>query len=83
MFIFCVLDGPASGNFDDGDNRGNRRPVRKERDDKVHEFIIEERIQREHACRTLFIHNIKASHNLKLEPCNPFRPSTFDLRPFS
>jgi hypothetical protein len=70
-----MLDGP--GDFDDGDNRGNRRPVRKERDDKVHDSIIEERIQRERPCRTLFIRNIKASHNLKLESCNSFRPSSF------
>jgi hypothetical protein len=75
--IHSILDGP--GNFDDGDNRGNRRPVRKERDDKVHDSIIEERIQRERPCRTLFIRNIKASHNLKLESCNSFRPSTFFL----
>jgi hypothetical protein len=73
--IHSILDGP--GNFDDGDNRGNRRPVRKERDDKVHDSIIEERIQRERPCRTLFIRNIKASHNLKLESCNSFRPSSF------
>ena len=77
MSIHSVLDGP--GNFDDGDNRGNRRPVRKERDDKVHDSIIEERIQRERPCRTLFIRNIKASHNLKLESCNSFRPSTFSF----
>lgn len=38
-----------------------RRNVRKERDDKVHDSIIEERIQRERPCRTLFIRNIKAS----------------------
>ena len=34
---------------------------KRERDDKVHESIIEERIQRERPCRTLFIRNIKAS----------------------
>ncbi|KDR85611.1 hypothetical protein GALMADRAFT_218705 [Galerina marginata CBS 339.88] len=48
-------DGP--GSYDDEDR--NRRPVRKERDDKVHDSIIEERIQRERPCRTLFIRNIK------------------------
>ncbi|KAF9556412.1 hypothetical protein CPC08DRAFT_737099 [Agrocybe pediades] len=48
-------DGP--GAFDDEDR--NRRPIRKERDDKVHDSIIEERIQRERPCRTLFIRNIK------------------------
>ena len=42
-----------------------KRGVRRERDDKVHESIIEERIQRERPCRTLFIRNIKAS----LESC--------------
>ncbi|KAK7465271.1 hypothetical protein VKT23_005250 [Stygiomarasmius scandens] len=36
-----------------------RRSGRKERDDKVHDSIIEERIQRERPCRTLFIRNIK------------------------
>lgn len=35
--------------------------MRKDRDDKVHDSIIEERIQRERPCRTLFIRNIKAS----------------------
>ncbi|KAF8963917.1 hypothetical protein BDZ97DRAFT_1818529 [Flammula alnicola] len=40
-------DGP--GSFDDEDRR---RPIRKERDDKVHDSIIEERIQRERPCRT-------------------------------
>ena len=65
MSIHSVLDEPGS-NFDDGDNRGNRRAVRKERDDKVHDSIIEERIQRERPCRTLFIRNIKASLSLKM-----------------
>lgn len=58
MYPFTVSDGP--GSYDDED-RGNRRPLRKERDDKVHDSIIEERIQRERPCRTLFIRNIKAS----------------------
>ena len=38
-----------------------KRGPRRERDDKVHDSIIEERIQRERPCRTLFIRNIKAS----------------------
>ena len=53
-----MLDGPV---FDEQDDRTNRRPFRKEKDDKVHDSIIEERIQRERPCRTLFIRNIKAS----------------------
>ncbi|KAG7099852.1 hypothetical protein E1B28_001659 [Marasmius oreades] len=40
-----------------------RRPVRKDRDDKVHDSIIEQRIQRERPCRTLFIRNIKYETN--------------------
>ena len=58
-----MLDGPGSSfNDESGYGRGGtRRPVRKERDDKVHDSIIEERIQRERPCRTLFIRNIKAS----------------------
>jgi len=56
-----VLDG-AGANFDgENDYDRARRPVRRERDDKVHDSIIEERIQRERPCRTLFIRNIKAS----------------------
>ncbi|KAI0050627.1 hypothetical protein FA95DRAFT_1486941 [Auriscalpium vulgare] len=43
-------------------NRGQKRGPKRERDDKVHESIIEERIQRERPCRTLFIRNIKASY---------------------
>lgn len=35
--------------------------MRREKEDKVHDSIIEERIQRERPCRTLFIRNIKAS----------------------
>lgn len=53
-----MLDGPG---YDEHDDRANRRPFRKEKDDKVHDSIIEERIQRERPCRTLFIRNIKAS----------------------
>ncbi len=54
----------ATSGYDDdsgGFARGSRRPMRKDRDDKVHDSIIEERIQRERPCRTLFIRNIKAS----------------------
>jgi len=41
--------------------RGGRRggAPRRERDDKVHDNLIEERIMRERPCRTLFIRNIK------------------------
>ncbi|EPQ60124.1 hypothetical protein GLOTRDRAFT_112872 [Gloeophyllum trabeum ATCC 11539] len=44
-----------------GGGYGSRPPKRqrRERDDKVHDSIIEERIQRERPCRTLFIRNIK------------------------
>lgn len=63
--ISFQLDGAANGYDDDdsgGYSRGSRRPaMRKDRDDKVHDSIIEERIQRERPCRTLFIRNIKAS----------------------
>lgn len=37
--------------------------MRREREDKVHDSIIEERIQRERPCRTLFIRNIKYETN--------------------
>ena len=57
------LDEPPYGD-DDGRGPGSRRPVRRERDDVVHDSIIEERIQRERPCRTLFIRNIKASQIL-------------------
>ncbi|PBK76591.1 RNA-binding domain-containing protein [Armillaria solidipes] len=55
----------APGAFeDDAYGRGRRPPPpRKERDDKVHDSIIEERIQRERPCRTLFIRNIKYETN--------------------
>jgi len=56
-----LLDG--TDNYDDGSSGMRpRKNVRRERDDKVHDSIIEERIQRERPCRTLFIRNIKASH---------------------
>ncbi|EIM88137.1 uncharacterized protein STEHIDRAFT_130101 [Stereum hirsutum FP-91666 SS1] len=44
-------------------SRPPRRGPRRERDDKVHDSIIEERIQRERPCRTLFIRNIKYETN--------------------
>ncbi|KAG2155699.1 hypothetical protein DEU56DRAFT_319839 [Suillus clintonianus] len=55
----------SDGNFDDGGfgMRPQKRTVRRERDDKVHDSIIEERIQRERPCRTLFIRNIKYETN--------------------
>lgn len=54
-----MSDGPR---YDNEDDRANvRRPFGKDREDKVHDSIIEERIQRERPCRTLFIRNIKAS----------------------
>lgn len=45
---------------------GGARGGHREKDDKVHDSIIEERIQRERPCRTLFIRNIKASHSYTL-----------------
>jgi len=58
-----ALDGSPvqAPGYDNEYNRRPQRPQRRERDDKVHESIIEERIQRERPCRTLFIRNIKAS----------------------
>lgn len=41
--------------------RGPPVPRRREREDRVHDAIIEERINRERPCRTLFVRNIKAS----------------------
>ncbi|KAH7886218.1 hypothetical protein F5I97DRAFT_1233147 [Phlebopus sp. FC_14] len=55
----------SDANYDDGSfgMRPQRRNMRRERDDKVHDSIIEERIQRERPCRTLFIRNIKYETN--------------------
>ncbi|KAF8915091.1 hypothetical protein CPB85DRAFT_1218204 [Mucidula mucida] len=50
-----------SGGYGQGGARRPPPPPRKDREDKVHDSIIEERIQRERPCRTLFIRNIKAS----------------------
>jgi len=59
-----MSDGPGSTFDDDGESsRGQRRPFRKEKEVKVHDSIIEERIQRERPCRTLFIRNIKYETN--------------------
>lgn len=42
--------------------RGGRPPPRRDHEDKVHDPLIEERLQRERPCRTLFIRNIKVSN---------------------
>ncbi|KAF8079046.1 hypothetical protein FPV67DRAFT_1467314 [Lyophyllum atratum] len=63
---YVKIEDDAGSSFnDDGYGRGGgvRRPVRQQRDDKVHDSIIEERIQRERPCRTLFIRNIKYETN--------------------
>ncbi|KIL71617.1 hypothetical protein M378DRAFT_182993 [Amanita muscaria Koide BX008] len=57
-------DGPGSTYEDDTElSRGQRRPFRKEKEVKVPDSVIEERIQRERPCRTLFIRNIKYETN--------------------
>ncbi|ESK96238.1 rna recognition motif domain containing protein [Moniliophthora roreri MCA 2997] len=54
----------GSGYEEDSFGRMRRSgPARKDREDKVHDSIIEERIQRERPCRTLFIRNIKYETN--------------------
>lgn len=59
------LPASTSDNPSSQGSRGGSRPKRgiprREPDDKVHDSLIEERIQRERPCRTLFIRNIKAS----------------------
>lgn len=61
---YAKFEDGAGANFDgENDYDRARRPVRRERDDKVHDSIIEERIQRERPCRTLFIRNIKYETN--------------------
>lgn len=60
-----MSDGLGSTTYGDDEGefgRNHKRPVRREREGKVHDSIIEERIQRERPCRTLFIRNIKASY---------------------
>ncbi|KIY46323.1 hypothetical protein FISHEDRAFT_47521 [Fistulina hepatica ATCC 64428] len=44
----------------------SKRPPRRGKDEKTSEAMIEERIQREKPCRTLFIRNIKASCSFAL-----------------
>lgn len=56
-----LSDGAGSNYGGFGRNQRRGGGPRRERDDKVHDSIIEERIQREKPCRTLFIRNIKAS----------------------
>jgi hypothetical protein len=60
--------GPSYGGPGGYGARLPKRGLKRERDDKVHESIIEERIQRERPCRTLFIRNIKASVMLNRAP---------------
>jgi hypothetical protein len=60
--------GPSYGSPGGYGARLLKRGPKRERDDKVHESIIEERIQRERPCRTLFIRNIKASVMLNRTP---------------
>ena len=60
--IFLLDDtGPGYGGPGGYGARLPKRGPKREKDDKMHESIIEERIQRERPCRTLFIRNIKAS----------------------
>lgn len=64
VLLTCSLSDKSPsgrGQYNPAD-RGKRPAVRKERDDKVHDTLIEERIQRERPCRTLFIRNIKVWH---------------------
>ncbi|KAG8969728.1 hypothetical protein FRC03_001073 [Tulasnella sp. 419] len=49
--------------YERGRGGGPGRGRRRVRDDKVHDSIIEERINRERPCRTLFIRNIKYESN--------------------
>lgn len=60
MFSRLVLTPCTDGTNEDNFGRVKKQG-RKDREDKVHDSIIEERIQRERPCRTLFIRNIKAS----------------------
>lgn len=58
--------GGGRGGYEGGGGRGRGGPAGRggrprQRDDKVHDSIIEERINRERPCRTLFIRNIKVS----------------------
>ncbi|KAI0639891.1 hypothetical protein C8Q77DRAFT_1083485 [Trametes polyzona] len=53
----------AGQNYNQGGGFGRfqqqKRPQRREREEKVPDSVIEERLQRERPCRTLFIRNIK------------------------
>lgn len=66
-----LSDGPGNFGHGGGFGRGGKRggPMRREKEDKVHDSIIEERIQRERPCRTLFIRNIKASVTVITREC--------------
>lgn len=57
--LYSDYGGPSDkydSGYEDGRNPQGRR---REREDQVHDTLIEERIQRERPCRTLFIRNIK------------------------
>lgn len=58
-----LSEGPGNYGHGGGFGRGGKRGgfIRRDKEDKAHDSIIEERIQRERPCRTLFIRNIKAS----------------------
>ncbi|TCD65469.1 hypothetical protein EIP91_002587 [Steccherinum ochraceum] len=61
----------GSGYYEQGQGgyaRGGKRGggPRREREEKLPDAVIEERIQRERPCRTLFIRNIKASVDSKI-----------------
>lgn len=57
------------------DGRRGGRPPRRNDEEKAHDPLIEERLQRERPCRTLFIRNIKVSlrkrHSGRLSPSTP------------
>ncbi|KZW00500.1 hypothetical protein EXIGLDRAFT_830659 [Exidia glandulosa HHB12029] len=56
-------EGRYQDSYEDDPGREPMQHRRRERDDHVHESLIEERIQRERPCRTLFIRNIKYETN--------------------
>ncbi|KAH7105153.1 hypothetical protein BKA62DRAFT_438382 [Auriculariales sp. MPI-PUGE-AT-0066] len=51
--------GGGGGGGGAGGGGGNRSRRPRERDDQVHDSLIEDRVSRERPCRTLFIRNIK------------------------
>ena len=61
LFSSCSDQTPSYSQGGFGDQQPPKRPIRRERDDKVHDSLIEERIGRERPCRTLFIRNIKVN----------------------